>query len=279
MNFTKLHGAGNDYVVIYGLDESVPEEASCLAIAMCHRRTGVGADGLIVILPSQSADARMRIFNPDGSEAEMCGNGLRCVAKFLYDRSFVRERLMRIETGRGVLTVQVEERQRRVERARINMGHPVFERNSIPTTLTGDPPVNVRVEAAGDTWSVTCLSMGNPHCVVFPEQITDDLVCRAGRALERHPAFPNRTNVEFVQVLSRNELSVRIWERGVGETLACGTGACAALVASALTGRTDRKASVQMPGGILDVDWADSQDVFLTGPAVEVFSGTWPDQF
>ena len=275
MRFTKMHGAGNDYVYVSGFDQSLPADLSALAVAVSDRHRGIGGDGLIAIEPSGVADARMRIWNADGSEAEMCGNGVRCVAKYLYDRGIAQREELAVETGRGVLTLQLLVEHGAVERVRVNMGTPIFESSRIPTTLPGDPPVNVPLLVAGETVSVTCLSMGNPHCVVFVDELDDRWVRDYGPRVERHPVFPNRVNAGFAQVLSPRELLLRVWERGAGETLACGTGACAAAVAGVLTGRCERRVTCRLPGGDLELEWAGTGEVFLTGPAVEVFTGDW----
>lgn len=275
MRFTKMHGAGNDYVYVNGFQESLPSDLPGLSVAVSNRHTGIGADGLILILPSNVADARMRMFNADGSESEMCGNGIRCTAKYVYDHGICKRDLLRIETGRGVLELQLEVAAGLVQRVRVNMGHPILESAAIPTLLPGNPPVAVLLEAAGKTFPVTAVSMGNPHCITFVDDPNDDWVLRVGPVVERHPMFPRRVNAEFVRVLSRNEVQMRVWERGSGETQACGTGACAVAVAAVLNGYTDRRIIAHLPGGDLELEWSESGDVFLTGPATEVFSGDW----
>lgn len=283
MQFTKMHGAGNDYIYVDCFRQTPPADVPAFARAASDRHTGIGGDGVILISPSDTAHARMQMWNADGSRAEMCGNGLRCVAKYVHDRNIARANPLTIETDRGNLQVWVAAPQGRVETARINMGAPILEAAAIPTTLPGEPPVDVELTLAGvDLPSVqremlvTCVSMGNPHCVVFVDELSDEWVLGAGPLVERHPAFPNRVNVEFAQVISPGEIKLRVWERGTGETLACGTGACATVVAGFLAGRCQRKALVHLPGGDLACEWAESGDVFLTGPAMEVFSGEWP---
>lgn len=276
MRFTKMHGAGNDYVYLDCFHDAVPQDVPATAIAISDRHTGVGGDGLVLICPSEVADARMRMFNADGSESEMCGNAIRCVAKFVYDRGIAKKPEMKIETGRGVLTMQLTPgRNGLIEQVRVNMGAPILESARIPTLLPGDPPKNVPLEVAGKTIQVTCVSMGNPHCVTFVDEVNDDWVLRVGPQIERHPMFPRRVNAEFIQIVSPTEFIMRVWERGSGETMACGTGACAATVAAALTGRTGRKVTAHLRGGDLNLDWSDSGEVFMTGPATEVFSGDW----
>ena len=276
MKFTKMHGAGNDYIYVDCFTEDVPRDIARLAVAMSDRHKGIGADGLILIGPSEKADVRMRMFNADGSEAEMCGNGIRCVAKYAYDHGISRKDRLAVETGRGVLALQLETAQGKVSRVRVNMGQPILEGAKIPTTLTGDPPVRQKLSAAGREFEVTCVSMGNPHCVTFVDDLNDDWVLRVGPEVERHPAFPRRVNAEFIQLVSPGEFRMRVWERGSGETQACGTGACAAAVAGVLAGLTERRVVAHLPGGDLELEWAPGGEVFLTGPAVEVFSGVWP---
>ena len=276
MRFTKMHGAGNDYIYVDCCREPVPKDIVATAIAASDRHTGIGGDGLVLICPSEVADARMRMFNADGSESEMCGNAIRCVAKFVFDRGIARKPELKIETGRGVLTMQLTVgRDGLIDQVRVNMGAPILEAARIPTLLPGDPPINVPLDVAGQNISVTCISMGNPHCVTFVDEVHDDWVLRVGPQIERHPAFPRRVNAEFIQIVSPTEFIMRVWERGSGETMACGTGACAAAVAAVLTGRTERKVTVHLRGGDLKLDWSLEGDVFMTGPAAEVFSGEW----
>jgi len=275
--FVKMHGIGNDFVVIGALDDlPLPEEKlSEFARFVCDRHFGVGADGVIWILPSQVADFKMRIFNPDGSEAEMCGNGIRCAAKWFYDRDYAKGKAVQVETLAGIKTVWVQEENGKAVAVTVDMGEPIFAPSLVPTSLGGGSEaieVTLSVEGAG-TYIVSAVSMGNPHCVVFVNDVDNFPVETIGPRIEHHPAFPKRTNVEFVQVLSRNEMKVRVWERGAGLTLACGTGACASLVIASRTGRTDRKAKVHLPGGTLTIEWRDDGRIYMTGPAVEVFRG------
>ena len=219
----------------------------------------------------------MRMFNADGSESEMCGNGVRCVAKMVHDHGLAEERVLTIETGRGVLTLELDVgSDGKVRQVRVDMGEPILQAAKIPTTLAGDPPLNA--ELPDHSLTGTCISMGNPHCVIFVDEISDALVLGAGPRIEVAPVFPRRTNVEFVKVNQRNEITMRVWERGSGETLACGTGACAVCVAGVLTGRTERKITAHLRGGDLQLDWSEADNhVYMTGPAVEVFAGEWPD--
>ncbi|MEZ6056793.1 MAG: diaminopimelate epimerase [Planctomycetaceae bacterium] len=276
MQFTKMHGAGNDYVYVNAFRERLPDDIPELARQISDRHRGVGSDGLILIAPSSIADARMRMFNADGSESEMCGNGIRCVAKYVYDHDICRKEELRIETGRGILTLQVFPENGTVERVRVNMGPPILNAADIPTMLAGNPPQEVDLDVAGRTLKVTCVSMGNPHCITFVDELNDEWVHGVGPQIERHPAFPRRVNAEFIQVVSPREMIMRVWERGSGETQACGTGACASAVAGVLTGRTERTVLCHLPGGDLTLEWAESGEVFMTGPATEVFTGAWP---
>ncbi len=248
-----------------------------LAREIADRHTGVGGDGLILALPSRRADLRMRMFNSDGSEGEMCGNGLRCLAKFAYEHGICRRERLVVETLAGDLGAELFLEGDRVRTVRVDMGRPRLARGEIPMA-GGDPAaraVEEPMEAAGREYRITAVSMGNPHCVVFREDWEGLDLAGEGRALEHHPLFPRRTNVEFVRVAGPQRLEVRVWERGSGATLACGTGACAALVAACLTGRSDRRATLSLPGGELSVEWAEDDRVFLTGAAEEVFTGEY----
>jgi diaminopimelate epimerase len=274
MRFTKMQGAGNDYVYVDCFRQPLPAEPTALSRAISDRHFGVGGDGLILICPSDKADARMRMFNADGSESEMCGNGIRCVAKYLYEHGLARKTTLRIETGRGVLSLDLDVENDHVERVRVDMGEPILHSERIPSTLPGNPPLDVSLPR--QPLRVTCVSMGNPHAVAFVNLITDELVLGVGPQVEQDPVFPRRTNVEFVQVHSPNEVTMRVWERGSGETLACGTGSCAVCVAGVLTGRTQRRLLVHLRGGDLNLHWSEADNhVYMTGPAVEVFSGDW----
>jgi diaminopimelate epimerase len=276
MRFTKMEGSGNDYIYLDCFAQPPPRDPAALCRKMADRHFGVGGDGLILVCPSEKADARMRMFNADGSEAEMCGNGVRCVAKYVHDHGIARKPRLTIETGRGVLMLDVEVEGGRASQVRVDMGEPILESARIPTTLPGDPPIDVPLPS--HDLRVTCVSMGNPHCVAFVEQLTDSLVLGVGPQVERSLVFPRRTNVELVRVNRPDDVTMRVWERGSGETLACGTGASAVCVAGVLTGRTDRRVTIHLTGGDLLLEWsAKDNHVYMTGPAVEVFSGDWPD--
>lgn len=278
IEFTKMHGAGNDYVYVNGFANTLPEDLEKLAIEISHRRFGVGGDGLILILPSEHADAQMRMFNADGSESEMCGNGIRCVAKYVYDHGIATREQLRIETGAGVLSLQVHVKDGLADQITVDMGEPILEADLIPTTLapSGQQVVNVPLEIKGHKLFATCISMGNPHCVIFVPEIDDELVLGIGPLIEKDDRFPKRVNVEFVEVLARGEVNQRTWERGSGETWACGTGASAVCVAGVLTGRTDRTIVNNLIGGQLTLTWDEATNhVMMTGPAKEVFTGRW----
>jgi diaminopimelate epimerase len=283
MQFTKMHGAGNDYVYIDCFAHEIPADPAALSIKMADRHTGVGGDGLILICPSDVADARMRMFNADGSEAEMCGNGIRCVAKYVYDHGICQKERLKIETGAGILALDVKAENGKVRQVRVDMGEPILLASEIPTTLAGNPEANnmvvdVPLSVGGHEFYVTCVSMGNPHCVIFVDHPTDELVLGIGPRIEADSRFPARVNVEFVKVVSPTEVRQRTWERGSGETLACGTGASAVCVAGVLTGQTERKLTNHLLGGTLILEWdEETNHVFKTGPAAEVFCGTWED--
>ena len=278
MRFTKMQGAGNDYIYVDCFSIPLPRDPAGLSRAVSDRHFGIGSDGLILICPSEIADARMRMFNADGSESEMCGNGIRCVAKYVHDHGIVRKPNLKIETGRGILSLDLELLGGKVRSVRVDMGQPILTGVLIPTTLPGDPPINVPLAVADIKLMVTCVSMGNPHCVTYVDEPTDSLILGIGPKVENLPAFPRRTNVEFVRVNSVADITMRVWERGSGETLACGTGACAVAVAGVLTGRTQRRITAHLPGGDLRLEWSEADDhVYMTGPAVEVFSGEWPE--
>jgi len=281
MRFTKMHGAGNDYIYVDCFAEPIPFNIPELARRMSDRRFGVGGDGLILICPSDRADAEMRMFNADGSASEMCGNGIRCVAKYLYDHGIRRKETLTIETGGRVLSVELKTAGGVVDQVRVDMGEPILIPERIPTTLRSaqgpeQPVVDVPLKVGERELRVSCVSMGNPHCVVFVEDATDALVLGLGPQIEIAPEFPKRVNVEFATILNSSEVQQRTWERGSGETLACGSGACAVGVAGVLTGRTGRKVIVHLRGGDLTIEWKESDNhVYMTGPAVEVFSGDW----
>ena len=278
MRFTKMHGLGNDYVYVDTFHDPEPADPVGLAVAISDRHRGVGSDGLILVGPSKVADARMRMFNADGSEAELCGNGIRCVAKLVHDRGIAQGPRVTIETGRGVLDLDLIVEAGAATSVRVDMGRPILESAAIPTTLPGDPPIDVSMIVNGREFRVTAVSVGNPHAVIYVEDVASVPLSEFGPVLERHQAFPNRINVHFVEVIGPEEARMRTWERGSGITLACGTGACAVAVAGVLTGRTGRRLLAHLPGGDLHLEWpTDESSVFMTGSATEVFQGEWPD--
>jgi diaminopimelate epimerase len=274
MKFTKMQGAGNDYVYVNCFEETVADPQK-LAIRLSNRNFGIGSDGLILIMPSTTADLRMRMFNSDGSESEMCGNGIRCVAKYAYDHGIVTKTEVVAETGAGLLTLQlVPGSDGKIAKVRVNMGPPRLTRAEIP--MTGDPLLQVIGEPLtilDRTFRITCASMGNPHCVIFVEDAENFPVATYGPLIENHELFPRRTNVEFVQIISRSEVRQRTWERGAGETLACGTGSSAVTAACVLNGLTEKRILNHLSGGDLEMEWAADGCIYMTGPAVEVFSG------
>jgi diaminopimelate epimerase len=281
MKFTKMQGIGNDYIYVNGFAETLADPAR-LATRISDRHFGIGADGLILILPSQKADVRMRMFNADGSEAEMCGNGIRCVAKYAYDHNLSRNNPMRVETGNGVLSLELQTQAGKVTHTTVNMGQPILKLAEIPVDATAvtptDRPHQYSFIVAQQTISpASFVSMGNPHVVIFVDDVNQIDLRQIGPLVEHHKAFPKRINAHWVQVKSPTELTMRTWERGSGITLACGTGACAVAVAAALTARAERKILAHLPGGDLTLEWRENDNcVYMTGPAEEVFSGEWP---
>ncbi len=280
MKFTKMQGAGNDYVYVSCFDETVSDPQGA-AIRVSDRNFGIGSDGLILIMPSKIADVRMRMFNSDGSESEMCGNGIRCVAKYAYDHGIVTRTEITAETGAGILTLQLfTGADGTVEKVRVNMGPPRLTRAEIP--MTGDPAAQVVAEeltVLDRTFKITCASMGNPHCVIFVDDVENFPVTTYGPLIENNALFPRRTNVEFIQIISRTEIRQRTWERGAGETLACGTGSSAVTAACVLNGLTEKRILNHLSGGDLEMEWAEDGCIYMTGPAVEVFNGEIPGQF
>lgn len=277
MRFTKMNGLGNDFIVIAG-EAKLPDHAGELAVKLCNRFFGIGADGLVYILPSAKGDYMMRIINSDGSEAEQCGNAIRCAAKYVYDRGMVDKNRteLTIETiGAGVQRVQLQVKDGKAAQVRVDMGEPVLDGRNVPTTVEANPVLNHPIAAGGREFRFTAVSMGNPHCVIYVDDAVNFNLAEWGPLLETHPFFPNKINVEFVTVRDRKHADMRVWERGAGPTLACGTGACATLVASVLNGYTDRTATVSLKGGDLLIEWSETDNrVYMTGPAEEVFEGT-----
>ena len=277
MRFTKMHGIGNDYVYINTFEETVTDP-SALAVAMSRPHFGIGADGLVLIGPSSEADFRMRMFNADGSEGEMCGNAVRCIAKYVYERGLTRQSRVRLATASGIKTLELQIDAGRVRQVTVDLGEPQLAPAAIPVNLPGARVLNHPINVRGQTLHMSCVGMGNPHAVIFVDDPAQFDVHGIGRQIEHDALFPKRTNVEFVHVLAPDQIEMRVWERGSGETLACGTGAAAALVAAVLNGLTERSARVKLCGGELQVTWnPDDNHIYQSGPAAFVFDGTWLD--
>ncbi len=277
MLFTKVHGLGNDFILVNKNEaKDLPRDLAGLAIKICNRYFGVGADGLVLIGPGEEADLAMQIINSDGSEAEMCGNAIRCVAKYAYERGLVRKTKMAVETGAGIKLPELIINNGAVTAVRVDMGEPYLEREQIPMTGLPGQVVNEPLVAGDDVFNITTVSMGNPHCVIFVPDIDAVPLENWGLRLETHPVFPRKTNVEFVQILNDNEVRMRVWERGAGPTLACGTGACATAVAAVLNGHTGRTVRVHLYNGALDIEWSADNHIYMTGSAEQVFTGDYP---
>ncbi|NRF92785.1 diaminopimelate epimerase [Paenibacillus frigoriresistens] len=274
MNFTKMHGLGNDFIIVAG-EKELPADADQRAIQLCNRFFSIGADGMVYILPSNHADFKMRIINSDGSEAEQCGNAIRCVSKYVYDHKLIDKTEITVETlGAGVQKVQLNVQDGKVRTVRVDMGQPILNGLQVPTTVDEAKVINYPIEVDGKEFRFTAVSMGNPHCVIYVEDAVNFDLATWGPKLEVHPMFPRKINVEFVTVKNRAYTDMRVWERGAGPTLACGTGACATLVSSVLNGLTDREATVSLKGGELFIEWNEADNhVYMTGPAEEVFTG------
>ena len=276
MKFTKMQGIGNDYVYVNCFEEDI-KNPSELSIAISDRHFGIGSDGLIMIMPSPAADARMRIFNADGSEAQMCGNGIRCVAKYLYEYGIKKSDQMTIETAAGLKTIELTVVNEDVTQIKVEMGTPELLRNEIPMLGENKQVINEPLQVNDSVLYVTCVSMGNPHCITFVDDVDSIVLDVTGKAIENHELFPERINAHFVQQISANKVKMRTWERGSGETLACGTGAVATGVACVLNNLTERIISTQLPGGELMVEWTDDNKTYMTGPAEIVFTGQWDE--
>ena len=263
MRFTKMEGLGNDYIYLNGLD-GLPEDLPALARRMSNRHFGVGSDGIICICPSDQADFRMRMFNADGSEGEMCGNGIRCLGKYVYNKRLTNKKKLTIETGGGLRTLELLTQDGLVKAVRVNMGRPQVE-------------AAMELAAGGRMWQITPVSMGNPHAVLFVDRPEELDLEQLGPCFEHHAAFPQGVNTEFVRCAAPDRLVMRVWERGSGETLACGTGACAALAAAVVQGKCGRRTAVELPGGVLELEWPDDEtEMIMTGPANTVFEGEYP---
>ena len=273
IKFTKMHGLGNDYVYMNAIHQHIEDE-STLAQFVSNRNFGIGSDGLILICKSEKADFKMRMFNSDGSEAEMCGNGIRCVGKFVYDKGLTQKTEVTIETLAGIKTLQLNVKNGKVETVKVDMGEPILEPKEIPVISEEKPVKNLNLKAEDKEFVFTCVSMGNPHAITIVDNTKEFDVEKYGKVLEVNKAFPNKTNVEFIEIVDKNNIKMRVWERGAGETLACGTGACASVVACVLNNLTERNVNVELLGGKLEIEWNKNDNhVYMTGPAVTVFEG------
>jgi diaminopimelate epimerase len=271
MKFTKMHGCGNDYIYVDCTKEMLPDPNG-VALRLSDRHFGIGSDGLILICPSDKGDFRMRMFNADGSEGAMCGNGIRCVAKFCYDKGLTDKTSIAVETKGGMKYLDLTVENGKVSKVKVDMGAPILEAEKIPVVGLGEQVIGVPVTVDGKEWTMTCVSMGNPHAVVWCDDVDGLEIEKIGSKFENHPMFPDRVNTEFVRVIDRNNVQMRVWERGSGETLACGTGACATAVACFQNGLTDRNVTVHLLGGDLEIEVTEGS-VFMTGPATTVFEG------
>lgn len=273
LKFTKMQGAGNDYIYINALSQHI-ENPSQLAVKLSNRNFGIGSDGLVLILPSQTCDFRMQMFNSDGSEAEMCGNASRCVGKYVHDNELTSNTEITLETKAGTKYISLLEGDKTARKITVDMGEPILEPTLIPVEVAEEPVLEYPINIDGKEWKISCVSMGNPHAVVFTKNIKDLDLTSIGPKFEKHPLFPRKTNTEFIEILDRNTLNMRVWERGAGETLACGTGACAAAVAAVLNNYCDRDITIHLLGGDLNIKWnKENNHVYMTGEAVTVFEG------
>ncbi len=274
MKFTKMHGCGNDYIYVNLFEETIPNPPE-LSIKISDRHFGIGGDGLITIGPSEVADFRMHIYNADGSEAEMCGNGIRCVAKYVYDHHLTDQKVITVETGAGILTLDLTIENNLCTKICVDMGEPILEAEKIPVVAESSPVISAPITVGDREWNMTCVSMGNPHAVIFIDERTKDFELeKYGPLFEKHERFPKRVNTEFVHLISRNEVEMRVWERGSDETWACGTGACASVMACILNGHTEDEVLIHLRGGDLNIRYDRATNhVFMTGPATEVFTG------
>lgn len=273
MKFTKMHGIGNDYVYVNCFKEEI-ENPSELARFVSNRNFGVGSDGLILIRPSEKADFQMDMYNSDGSQAEMCGNGIRCVGKYVYDYGLTDKTQITVDTLAGIKYLDLTVEDGKVSKIRVNMGEPILKPELVPVISPEDPAVDIPIEVKGKKYNMTCVSMGNPHAVIFMDHVKDLDIEVIGPYFENHTCFPKRTNTEFVEILDRNTVNMRVWERGAGETLACGTGACATAVACVLNDKTEDKLTVHLLGGDLQIEWdRETNQIYMTGSATTVFDG------
>lgn len=271
--FTKMHGAGNDYIYMNGISQEI-DNPSELAVKLSNRNFGIGSDGLVLILPSEMCDFRMQMFNSDGSEAEMCGNASRCVGKYVYDNGLTTKKEITLETKAGIKYITLLEGDSKSRKVTVDMGEPILNPELIPVKVAEEPVLNFPLDIDGQIWKISCVSMGNPHAVIFTTDIKELDLSVIGPKFEKHPIFPRKTNTEFIEVVDRQTLNMRVWERGAGETLACGTGACAAAVAAILNDLCDRNIKIHLLGGNLEIEWRkENNHVYMTGEAVTVFEG------
>lgn len=279
MKFTKMHGTGNDYVYVDCFKEAVKDPEK-VAIRISDRHKGIGSDGLVLIQPSETADFRMRMFNSDGSEAQMCGNASRCVGKYVFDKGLTNKTEISLETKAGIKYLRLFPENEKIKTVCVDMGEPVLRAVDIPVISEKEELISQLVDFSPEKYNITCVSMGNPHTVIFTDKIEKLVIEKIGKKIELFSMFPERTNVEFVEIQSPRKASVRVWERGTGETQACGTGACAVVVAGVLTGRLERKATVALPGGELQIEWSEENNrVYMTGEAITVFEGEAYDTY
>lgn len=280
LRFVKMHGAGNDFVLFNLLEQHLPQPPAEMAKKICDRHFGVGADGILLVLPSDPYDYTMQTFNADGSEAEMCGNGIRCFAKYVFERGMIKKKKIHVETKAGLIIPEVitdPKNDAVVTHVKVNMGTPRLLKGEIPMKGAADENAQyVSISVDGKTYTVSCTSMGNPHCILFVDDVKTAPVTTLGPKIEHHELFPKRTNVEFAQIVNDSHINLRVWERGAGETLACGTGACAAAVISMLKNKVNNNVTVSLPGGDLQISWQNGGDVFMTGPVEKVCDGELP---
>ncbi|MCJ8329297.1 MAG: diaminopimelate epimerase [Lentisphaeria bacterium] len=275
LEFIKMHGLGNDYIYFDCINENKIEDPAAVARQLSDRHFSIGGDGIVLILPHDDADFHMRMFNADGSEAEMCGNAIRCVGKYVYDTGYTQAEVIRVMTGNGILTLELTIEGNECSKVRVDMGEPILNGPDIPVAIEANPVLNQVITANSNSYEFTAVSMGNPHAIIFVDEISDEQVLTDGPVLELDVVFPKKINVEFVKVNSRSDISMRVWERGSGETMACGTGACAVAVASILNGKADRNVTIHLRGGDLEIEWSEADNhVYMTGPATFAFKGT-----
>lgn len=273
MKFCKMHGVGNDFILINGFKDEKAQNYINLAKHLCNRHFGIGADGLVIVLPSQKADVRMRYINSNGSEGEMCGNALRCFSQYVYEKRYVKNEQFTVETLAGIMVPKILLQEGCVIAVTVDMGEPFLDRKAIPMLGVDGTVIDETLKILDREFKITALLVGVPHCVIFVDDVSKVDLRKYGPIIENHSCFPNKVNVHFIEVVNKEELNMRVWERGAGVTLACGTGACASLVAAVLNGKVERKAKVHLPGGALNIEWASNNHIYMTGSSQKVFSG------